>query len=63
MVPLIAFAILGNEEAQNYFSPLPATGLGAPPGTARAQFKFTDFAAALRILMLNRSVDIRRDDI
>ena len=63
MVPLIAFAILGSEEAQYYFSPLPATGVGAPPGTARAQFKFTDVAAALRLLMLNGSVQIHQNDI
>ena len=33
LVPLIAVAILGEDEARHYFPPLPTTGRGASPAT------------------------------
>ena len=63
MVPLIGYAILGNDQAQHYFSPLPATGIGGPLWTSSAQFKFSEIVLAMQLLVHSQCVTITPDDI
>ena len=63
LVPLIAVAILGEDEARHYFPPLPTTGRGASPATRTAQFTFTEAVLALRQIMVSGTVAIHRADI
>jgi hypothetical protein len=63
VVPLIAAALLGTDEAKHYFPPLPTTGHNAQASTATARFTFIEAVLGFQTVLSSGTIAISANDI